>query len=136
MPSWWLQGDYDSARYQYGGQIFVHSPSYITSRALIKLDNAEITQMGQAFHLGRYSIHWHMQGDVAFQSWVRGCAIHHTYNRAATLHGIHRAVLQNNVAYNTMGHTFFMEVGAGGDQAGQGSNTRWGGVCLCRAAMP
>ena len=103
------QGDYDSARYMYGGQILVNSPGYL-ARALIKFDNVELAQMGQAFRLGRYSIHWHMHGDVAFQSWVRGCAIHHTYNRAATIHGTHRAVLQNNVAYNTMGHTFFLEV--------------------------
>ena len=81
--------------------------------------------MGQAFRLGRYSIHWHMHGDVAYQSWVRGCAIHHTYNRATTIHGTHRAVLQNNVAYNVMGHTFFLEVGGRGrpvaDQQGAGA---------------
>ncbi|GIM05166.1 hypothetical protein Vretimale_9611 [Volvox reticuliferus] len=105
-----LQGDYTSARNQYGVQVMVSSPKSLP-RALVRFDNIEITQSGQAFRLGRYSMHWHMHGDVAFQSWLRGCAIHNTYNRATTIHGTHRAILQNNVAYNTMGHTFFLEDG-------------------------
>ncbi|GFR40478.1 hypothetical protein Agub_g1045 [Astrephomene gubernaculifera] len=105
-----LQGDYDSAKYMYGVQVMVNSPSYLP-RALVRFDNVEITQSGQAFRLGRYSMHWHMHGDVAFQSWVRGCSIHHTYNRAITIHGTHHAIIQNTVAYNTMGHTFFLEDG-------------------------
>ncbi|EFJ47177.1 hypothetical protein VOLCADRAFT_92355 [Volvox carteri f. nagariensis] len=105
-----LQGDYTSAKNMYGVQVMVNSPKYLP-RALVRFDNIEITQSGQAFRLGRYSMHWHMHGDVAYQSWLRGCAIHHTYNRATTIHGTHRAILQNNVAYNTMGHTFFLEDG-------------------------
>ncbi len=114
-----LTGDADSAKYMYGMQIMVNSPSYLP-RALIQLDNVEVTQSGQAFRLGRYSIHWHMHGDVAYQSWVRGCSIHHTYNRAVTIHGTHRAIIQNTLAYNTMGHTFFLEVRAGGLDHGIG----------------
>ena len=64
----------------------------------------------QAFRLGRYTVHFHMHGDLAFQSYLRGCAIHHTYNRAVTIHGSHRVILQDNVAYFAMGHTFFLEV--------------------------
>ncbi len=56
----------------------------------------------QAFRLGRYTIHWHMHGDVAFGSWLKGVAIHHTYNRAATIHGTHRVLTQNCVSYDTM----------------------------------
>ena len=89
----------------------VSSPSYL-KRALIRLDNVEIAQSGQAFRMGRYSVHWHMHGDVAFQSWVRGCSIHNTYNRAVTIHGTHRAIVQNTVAYKATGHTIFLEVSA------------------------
>lgn len=103
-----ITGDYDSARYMYGGQVLVNSPSYM-ARAVLRLDNVEVAQMGQGFRLGRYALHFHMHGDVAFQSWVRGCAIHHTYNRATTIHGTHRVLYTNNVAYNIMGHTFFLE---------------------------
>ncbi len=42
-------------------------------------------------------------------SYVRNNAIHHTFNRAVTIHGIHYLRVQNNVAYHTMGHTIFIE---------------------------
>lgn len=42
-------------------------------------------------------------------SYIRGNAIHHTYNRAVTIHGVHFLRVQNNVAYLTMGHTIFVE---------------------------
>ena len=42
-------------------------------------------------------------------SYIRGNAIHHTYNRAVTVHGVHFLRIQNNVAYLTMGHTIFIE---------------------------
>jgi hypothetical protein len=66
--------------------------------------------VAQAFRLGRYTVHFHMHRDLAFQSYLRGCAIHHTYNRACTIHGSHRVILQDNVAYWNMGHAFFLEV--------------------------
>ncbi|EFJ47175.1 hypothetical protein VOLCADRAFT_92352 [Volvox carteri f. nagariensis] len=105
-----LQGDYTSAKYQYGVQVMVNTPSYLP-KGVVRFDNIEITQSGQAFRLGRYSMHWHLMGDMAWQTWVRGCAIHHTYNRAITVHGTHRAIIQNVTAYHTMGHTFFLEDG-------------------------
>ncbi|KXZ43941.1 hypothetical protein GPECTOR_77g37 [Gonium pectorale] len=105
-----LMGDWTSEANMYGVQVMAYSPPYLP-RALIRFDNIEVTQSGQAYRLGRYSIHWHVHGDVNFQSWVRGCSIHHTYNRATTIHGTHRSLYQNNLAYNVMGHTFFMEDG-------------------------
>jgi hypothetical protein len=42
-------------------------------------------------------------------SYAKGNAIHQTYNRAITLHGIHYFTIQDNVAYDTMGHTIFVE---------------------------
>ena len=41
----------------------------------------------QAFRLGRYPIHYHLNGNVT-GSYVRGCAIHRTYNRAVTIHAV------------------------------------------------
>ncbi|KXZ49223.1 hypothetical protein GPECTOR_22g814 [Gonium pectorale] len=105
-----LTGDSSSAVSMFGAQVMVNSPSG-QAPALLRFDNVEVAQSGQAFHLGRYSIHWHLMGDLAFQSWVRGCSIHHTYNRAAAVHGTHRVLLQNNVAHDVMGHAFFLEDG-------------------------
>jgi hypothetical protein len=46
-----------------------------------------------------------MHGYLNYQQYIRGCAIHNTYNRAVTIHGTHQAILQDNVAYNILGHT-------------------------------
>ena len=37
--------------------------------------------------------------------------MHDTFNRALTLHGVHHATVEWNVAYNCMGHNFFIEDG-------------------------
>ncbi|PNH07097.1 Fibrocystin-L [Tetrabaena socialis] len=105
-----FQGDADSERFLFGATILVNTPAG-KPRANLRFNNAEVRQTGQAFRLGRYSIHFHMHGDLAYASYLRGCAIHHTYNRALTIHGSHRVLVQNNTAYRTMGHTFFLEDG-------------------------
>lgn len=73
-----------------------------------RIEYIELRDVGQAFQLGRYPIHFHMIGTV-HKSYVRGNAIHHTYNRAVTIHGVHYLRVTDNVAYKTMGHTFFIE---------------------------
>ena len=41
-------------------------------------------------------------------SYVKNCAIHHSFNRALTAHGIHDLLVEGNVAYDIMGHTYFV----------------------------
>ena len=65
---------------------------------------------GQAFCLGRYPIHFHMIGRVR-KSYIRRVSIHHTFNRAVAIHGVHYLRVQDNVAFETMGHTYFIEDG-------------------------
>jgi parallel beta-helix repeat protein len=98
--------DDDSVEAQYGAHIMMHShgDDSLTGR----ISYVELTQVGQAFQLGRYPIHFHMIGNV-HNSYVKGNAIHHTYNRACTIHGVHYLTIKDNVAYHTMGHTFFIE---------------------------
>ena len=84
----------------------MHSPGDESTAA--RIDGIELTNVGQAFILGSYPIHFHMIGTV-HSSYVRNNAIHHTYNRAVTIHGVHFLRVQNNVAYRTMGHTIFIE---------------------------
>ena len=73
-----------------------------------RIENIELRDVGQAFQLGRYPIHFHMIGDVS-DSYVRYNSIHHTYNWAVTIHGVRELRVQGNVAYHTMGHTIFIE---------------------------
>ncbi len=50
-------------------------------------------------------------GDVKFKSYVRGCGIHQSYNRAVTIHNTHNLLVERNVIYNIMGGAFFIEDG-------------------------
>jgi hypothetical protein len=52
-----------------------------------------------------------MAGNVA-DSYIRNCAIHQTFNRAITFHGIEQLRVQNNVIYDVKGHAVFLEDGA------------------------
>ncbi len=58
--------------------------------------------------MGRYPIHFHMIGWV-LNSYVEGCAIHNTFNRGTTIHGVHHLIVRNNVYYKQMGHCIFIE---------------------------
>ena len=103
-----FQGDAESVPTQYGAHIMMHSNGDESLAG--RFSNVEVRFAGQAFRLGRYPIHFHMIGEVT-NSYVRSCSIHHTYNRAVTMHGVHRLRVEDNVAYDTMGHTYFLEDG-------------------------
>ena len=90
-----------------------------------RISYTELTSVGQAFRVGRwkiaksskipiffsrYPIHFHITGNMN-TSYVRGNAIHHSNNRACTLHDISNATVEHNVAYNIKGLTFFLEDG-------------------------
>ena len=44
-------------------------------------------------------------------SYVRGCALHNTFNRAINIHGVHNMTVEHTVLYNVMGGAFFLEDG-------------------------
>jgi len=96
----------DSKADLFGAHIMVHSPGDESSTA--RIHYIELTESGQAFKLGRYAIHFHMIGTV-HSSLVKGNAIHHSYNRACTTHGVHYFKVEDNVSFDTMGHSFFIE---------------------------
>ena len=87
---------------QFGVQIMLHSGHKDSKKASGHFHYVEVRHCGQAFRLGRYPIHFHMDGDV-HGSYVKGCAIHHSFNRAITMHGVHRLVVERNVIYDILG---------------------------------
>ena len=95
---------------QFGGQIMLHAPVQNQKLVTGRIEYVEVTHAGQAFKLGRYPIHFHLNGDVS-GSYVRGCGIHHTFNRAVTIHAVNNLLVEKNVAYNVMGHAYFLEDG-------------------------
>nr|XP_010954142.1 fibrocystin-L isoform X1 [Camelus bactrianus] len=96
---------------QFGGCIMFHAPVPGANLVTGRLEHVEIFHAGQAFRLGRYPIHWHLLGDLQFKSYVRGCAIHQTYNRAVTIHNTHHLLVERNIIYDIRGGAFFIEDG-------------------------
>jgi hypothetical protein len=86
-------GDASSPDTLFGAQVLVSTPGG-RARAQLQFSQVELQWVGQAFRLGRYPIHFHMHGDAGFGSWVKGCSIHHSFQRAVTIHGTHRVLLQ------------------------------------------
>ena len=99
-----VQGGPLSAQTRQGGQVMVMSGS------IAHLENVELRGMGQEGRVGRYPLHFHLAGEQC-GSWVRGCAIHGCFNRALTIHGTQDLVVDNNAAFDTIGHAFFLEDG-------------------------
>ena len=95
---------------EFGVQIMIHAPRKSASMVKAQFSHVEIRHAGQAFRIGRYPIHFHVSGDVD-GSYVKGCSIHHSFNRAVTMHGINNLVVERNVFYHAKGNAFFMEDG-------------------------
>lgn len=95
---------------QFGAMILVHAPVKDTHEAQARISYTEVTFAGQAFRLGRYPIHFHLNGDMS-TSYVRGCSIHKAFNRAVNIHGTHNTLVEKTVIYDIMGGAFFLEDG-------------------------
>ena len=114
-----IQGDPMSRLDKHGAHIMLHSRDKshksIADRSqgeslTARIENIEVRYSGQMGRIGRYSIHFHMIGAVR-NSYVRKNSIHHTYNRAIAIHGVHYLRVQDNVAFETRGHVYFVEDG-------------------------
>jgi len=91
---------------QYGATIFIHSAG--DDSVVARLGYIECMHVGQAFQLGRYAIHFHMIGAL-HQSYVKGLSVHQGNNRAFTIHGNSHLRIIDNVAFDVLGHTLFIE---------------------------
>lgn len=106
-----IRGSYeDSVEAEYGAQIITHHDSGLDDSSITRLSYVQMYHVGQAFLLGRYPIHFHRLGN-AHASYVNGCAIHNTFNRAIVVHQTNYVTFKNNVAYDVLGHTIFIEDG-------------------------
>lgn len=101
-----FRGDDYSVEAQYGGIIFLHS--FGDDSLVAKLAYTEFTNTGQAFKKGRYTVHFHMIGSV-FQSYAKGNSVHQAFNRAFTIHGTQYLRIEENVVFDSMGHSIFIE---------------------------
>jgi len=95
-----------SLQNKYGATIFLHSEG--DDSLIARLEYIELTDVGQAFKVGRYAVHFHMIGAV-HKSYCRGFSTHQGFNRAFTMHGTHYLRIMENVAFEVMGHNIFIE---------------------------
>jgi cell migration-inducing and hyaluronan-binding protein len=99
-----IQASEDAERSYFGGHIMAMAGSKMF------VSGVELNRMGQNMHLARYPIHWHLVGEGKGQ-YIENSAIHDTYSRCVTVHGTNDVRVENNVAYNTVGHCYFLEDG-------------------------
>ncbi|CAH8626270.1 unnamed protein product [Schistosoma guineensis] len=95
---------------EYGGHVHIGGPFVDSGAVKVYISHTEFYFMGQAYRLGRYPIHFHLNG-LMNGSYVRGCSIHKTFNRAINIHNTHEVLIENNVVYDVMGGAFFLEDG-------------------------
>lgn len=98
-----IQGDENSDGQLFGSHMMAMSGTF-------KIENVEITRCGQAFNLGRYCSHAHHAGNFE-GNYVKANSIHHSYQRAVTTHDTSYWEVRDNVAYDVMGHAYFVEDG-------------------------
>ncbi|MBF6594305.1 MAG: G8 domain-containing protein [Thermaceae bacterium] len=77
----------------------------------MRISGVEFTRVGQKQMLGRYPIHFHLFGDAS-SSYIRQNSIWNSFNRCVTIHGAQNLEVSGNVAYENLGHCYFMEDGA------------------------
>ena len=95
---------------EFGAIIFIHAKEKDQHLAQARIAYTEFTSVGQAFRVGRYPIHFHINGNAS-TSYVRGNAIHWSFNRACTIHAVDNLLVEHNVAFNVKGLSFFIEDG-------------------------
>ncbi len=99
-----IQASADAEKSFSGGHVMAMAGS------TMQVSGVEFFRMGQHENLARYPIHWHLVGDTQAQ-YIENSAIHDTYSRCVTVHGTNNVRVQNNVAYNNVGHCYFLEDG-------------------------
>jgi cell migration-inducing and hyaluronan-binding protein len=99
-----LQASADAEKSFSGGHVMAMAGS------TMKVSGVEFFRMGQHENLARYPIHWHLVADAPGQ-YIQNSAIHDTYSRCVTVHGTNHVRVENNVAYNNVGHCYFLEDG-------------------------
>lgn len=107
-----IQGNADSDTSKFGGHVIVKRGTVAGLHGSAFLNGVELFRMGQKQVLGRYPMHWHMMLDQASGQFLSNSSVHHSFNRAITIHGTDSVSVENNVVYSTMGHAIFLEDGS------------------------
>ncbi|CAE8614080.1 unnamed protein product [Polarella glacialis] len=76
-----------------------------------RIENAEFYRMGQTGEMSRYPIHFHVSQDYGAQCYAKHNSIHHSFQRAVAIHSTNYVTVLGNVAFDIVGHMYFIETG-------------------------
>ncbi|KAL1498565.1 hypothetical protein AB1Y20_013884 [Prymnesium parvum] len=97
----------DSYLTGFGGHVMVSGTA-----ATGRVSGVELYRMGQTNVLGRYPMHFHMMGEEGGRrSYLRDSSIHRSFYRCVSVHGTHYSTISQNVAYDVIGHCYYLEDG-------------------------
>ncbi len=99
-----VQGDMGSANGAFGGHTMV------MNGAIALVDGVAFLRMGQFDHLARYPFHWHLAGNVKGQ-YIRNSVVSHSFQRGIVVHTTQGALIENNIVFDSMGHSILVETG-------------------------
>jgi len=90
----------------FGAHVRIEGP-----QSIARFQGVEWFRVGQTNVLGRYPLHFHMIGQAvtAGNLYVKDCSVHRSYFRAYAVHGTNKVVISQNVAYDVIGHAYFLE---------------------------
>jgi hypothetical protein len=91
----------------FGGHIMIAG-----SLAHGRLSGVELFRMGQTNVLARYPFHLHLVGDNGSRSYITDSSIHRSFFRCISLHQTSNSLVSENVAYDVIGHCYYLEEGA------------------------
>jgi hypothetical protein len=101
--------EYDSLNDQYGAHMMMMGSE--ADGTVGRISYTEFYHVGQGNIVGRYPIHYHKCGDIP-SSFVKGNAVHDSFARLVTIHGVRYLRVSHNVGYNIFGHNYFIEDGS------------------------
>ncbi|XP_021343370.1 fibrocystin-L-like [Mizuhopecten yessoensis] len=96
---------------QFGAQVMIHTTDPAKQLTTSRIEYVEFYHVGQAFRIGRYPINFHATGDM-LESYVRGCSIHRSFNRAINIVDTQNLLVDSNVIYDINGGAIVLEEGS------------------------
>eukprot|EP00931_Biecheleriopsis_adriatica_P101149 TRINITY_DN76357_c0_g1_i1.p1 TRINITY_DN76357_c0_g1~~TRINITY_DN76357_c0_g1_i1.p1 ORF type:complete len:5100 (-),score=780.62 TRINITY_DN76357_c0_g1_i1:121-13482(-) len=100
-----IQGDESSEKYSWGGH------TMLAFGGIYRVENAEFFRMGQTGELSRYPIHFHVAQQWGSRCYAKHNSIHHSFQRAIAIHSTEYVLVKGNVAFDIVGHMYFIETG-------------------------
>ena len=92
----------------YGGHLMIDGT---TVGATAKISSVEFRRMGQTNEIGRYPVHFHLLKETGVDSYLEDSAIHQSHYRCVVLHGTNGTRVSRNVAFDAIGHCYYLEGG-------------------------